>query len=42
MLNLKRSGFVKNVELAKKEMKKLKGKQVMEFTITSRCVRYEL
>ena len=42
MLNLKRSGFLKNVELAKKEMKKLKGKQVMEFAITSRCARYEL
>jgi len=42
MLTLKKSGFVQNVELAKKEMKKLKGKQVMEFTITSRCARYEL
>ncbi|HOE17806.1 MAG TPA: pilus assembly protein PilM [Syntrophorhabdaceae bacterium] len=42
MLNLKRSGFVKDVELSKKEMKPLKGKQVMEFIITSRCMRYEL
>jgi Tfp pilus assembly PilM family ATPase len=42
MLTLKRSGFVQNVELAKKETKALKGKQVMEFTITSRCARYEL
>jgi len=33
---------IKDIELAKKEMKKLKGKQVMEFTITSRCARYEL
>ncbi len=42
ILTLKRSGFVQNVELAKKEMKTLKGRQVMEFTITSRCTRYEL
>lgn len=42
MLTLKKSGFVQNVELANKEMKTLKGKQVMEFTITSRCVRYEI
>jgi len=42
MLTLKKSGLVQNVELAGKEMKTLKGKQVMEFTITSRCMRYEI
>jgi len=42
MLTLKKSGFVQDVELTNKEMKTLKGKQVMEFTITSRCVRYEI
>lgn len=42
MLTLKESNFVQNVELAGKEMKTLKGKQVIEFTITSRCMRYEI
>ncbi|OPY79705.1 MAG: Competence protein A [Syntrophorhabdus sp. PtaU1.Bin058] len=42
MLTLKKSGLVQNVELVGKEMKTLKGKQVMEFTITSRCMRYEI
>lgn len=42
ILSLKQSGFIDHVDIVGKEMKQIKGKQVIEFSILARCAKHEL
>jgi len=42
IITLKKSGFMQNVDVVSKEIKTIKGKKVIEFSITARCLRYEV
>jgi Tfp pilus assembly PilM family ATPase len=42
VLSLKQSGFIDRVEIIRKESGKMKGKPMMEFVISARCVKHEL
>ncbi|MBA4390545.1 MAG: hypothetical protein C0399_06380 [Syntrophus sp. (in: bacteria)] len=42
ILSLRQSGFIDRVEIIGKEMKQMKGKPVMEFSILARCAKHEL
>jgi hypothetical protein len=42
IITLKKSGFIQNVDVVSKEIKTIKGKKVIEFSITARCLRYEV
>jgi hypothetical protein len=42
ILSLRQSGFIDHVDIIGKEMKQIKGKQVIEFSIFARCAKHEL
>lgn len=42
ILALKDSTFIRQVDIIHKDNKTLRGKQVLEFTLTARCVKHEL
>ena len=42
ILSLRQSGFIDHVDIIGKEMKQIKGKQVIEFSILARCAKHEL
>lgn len=42
VINLERSALLRNVEVSKKEVKELRGKRALEFTIIARCAGYEV
>jgi len=42
VINLERSALLRNVEVSKKEVKELRGKKALEFTIIARCAGYEV
>ncbi len=42
MVRLQKTGFLKNVDIAQKEIKDMKGQNALEFTLTARCMVYEI
>lgn len=42
IISLRQSGFIDRVEIIGKEMKQMKGKPVMEFSVLARCAKHEL
>ncbi|OPY78924.1 MAG: Competence protein A [Syntrophorhabdus sp. PtaU1.Bin153] len=42
VINLERSALLRSVEVSKKEVKELRGKRALEFTIIARCAGYEV
>jgi Tfp pilus assembly PilM family ATPase len=42
ILSLRQSGFIDRVDIIGKEIKQIKGKQVIEFSLLARCAKHEL
>ena len=42
LLSLKESGFIRQAEVLNKENKTVRGKTVMEFAVSARCLKHEL
>lgn len=42
VLSLRESGFIRQVDITSKEGKTIRGKSVLEFALTARCVKHEL
>jgi len=42
MVRLQKMGFLYNIDIAQKEVKDIKGQNVLEFMLTARCMKYEI
>jgi Tfp pilus assembly PilM family ATPase len=42
VINLERSTLLRNIEVSKKEVKEIRGKKTLEFTIAGRCASHEI
>lgn len=42
LVRLQKLGFLYNIDIAQKEIKDVKGLNVLEFTLTARCMMYEI
>ena len=42
VINLEQSALLRNVDVAKREVRELRGKKALEFTIIARCAGYEV
>lgn len=42
IVRLQKMGFLYNIDIAQKEVKDIKGQNVLEFMLTARCMKYEI